>query len=162
MTAFFLLKELCNFLRGVVDEYAAAQRNNKDYVKPTVFDWYLPFKNGRQAEDVDFPYIVPRIRSGENNDESTVTIMISFGVYCESPEVNGLIHPTGSYDLLNLMEHVRQALQKKVNLANKFVLKDPYTWEIPDEQPYPLWVGQATTIWNVGAIIPEDGGFLHG
>lgn len=170
MTAFLLLQALCRFLRETVKEYAAAQGDHGEYRIPKVFEWYLPFKNPKVKEQIDFPYIVPRIISGEDMGAdsdavllSTVRIDIAFGVYRESGEIDGFIHPDGAYDLLNLMEHVRIALFRQTTLDNKYSIEKPYKWEIPDEQPYPLWVGQAHTIWTVQSATSQNEGVdLHG
>ncbi|MFU1797375.1 hypothetical protein ACM1RC_26150 [Paenibacillus azoreducens] len=172
MTAFLLLQALCQFLRDTVKDYAAAQGDDGEYRIPRVFDWYLPFKNPKVEEKIDFPYITPRIRKGEDLPDdsqaillSTVHIDISFGVYREGTALGGFVHPDGAYDLLNLMEHVRIALFRKSVLDNKYSIEKPYKWEIPDEQPYPLWVGQAQTIWTVQSATQqylEDGVDIHG
>lgn len=163
MTPFFLLKAICAYLNQLVDDYAAAQGSTKEFVKPRIFEWYLPFKNGRAEESVSFPYIAPRITDGEDADDSTVNVMLYFGVYSEGPNVNGFTQPDGAYDLLNLMEHVRTSLQTQKILEEQFELQKPYKWEIPDEQPYPLWVGSASTKWIVAAPLQRlEVDFLHG
>lgn len=170
MTAFLLLQALCKFLRETVKDYAAAQGDDGEFRIPKVFEWYLPFKNPRAEEKIDFPYIAPRIISGEDMDAglhapllSTVRIDIAFGVYRESGGIDGFTHPDGAYDLLNLMEHVRIALFRQSAIDNKYIIEKPYKWDIPDEQPYPLWVGQAHTIWTVQSATSQNEGVdLHG
>lgn len=146
MTSFLLLKALCDFLREVVEDYAASQNENGEWVIPRVFEWSLPYKNPRANEKIDFPYIVARIINGEDPtvevgdlNGSTVSIYLAFGVYRESEKEDGFIHPDGAFDLLNLMETVRIALFRKAVLNHKFEIIKPYKWDIPDEQPYPLW-----------------------
>lgn len=165
MTAFFLLVAIRNYLRDVVGEYAAAQGQGGGFRKPEVFEWFLPFKNPRHEEKIDFPYIVVRPTDGQDlTDESTVQVELSFGVYNEGTPRDGTTHPDGAYDLLNLMEHIRIALFRKSVLDSRFRIEKPYKWQIPAEQPYPLWVGQAQTVWTVAAPIQQFGkdGFLHG
>ncbi|NEZ43732.1 hypothetical protein [Paenibacillus alvei] len=162
MTAFMLLKALKKFLQQTVSEYASSQGEGGRFRTPEVFDWYLPFKNGKISEKIDFPYIIPRIDKADqvNKDGElryTVKVDLSFGVYCEGKDENGLVIPDGSYDLLNLMEHVQIALFRQKIIENKYLIEEPYSWFIPEEQPYPLWVGQATSLWTLPPITPERG-----
>lgn len=156
MTSVLLLKALSRFLTETVSNYSAAQGEDKQFREPVVFDWFLPFKNPKIPEKIDFPYIVPKITNGQDGNErtanSTVHINIAFGVYKEAVDVNGLQHPDGAYDLLNLMDYVRISLFQQGILDKRYKLELPYTWDIPEEQPYPLWVGQANTIWTIPKV----------
>lgn len=162
MTSVLCLQALSRFLQQVTKDYQAAQGENGGCKPPKIMTWNLPFKNPRAPEKVDFPYIVPRIIRGEdtrNNLQqlsSSVRIDLYFGVYAEGTKQGDFTHPDGTYDLINLMEHVRVALLKQDILDNKYKLQLPYTWDIPEEQPYPLWVGQAQTNWAIQSIIPEE------
>ncbi|MCY9762614.1 hypothetical protein M5X06_31590 [Paenibacillus alvei] len=163
MTSVLLLQALCKFLRDTVKNYAAAQGEQGGFRPPEVYDWFLPFKNPKMPDKIDFPYIVPKIINGEDAArenhvlQSDVVIEISFGVYSESKDAGGNIHPDGAYDLLNLMEYVRIALLRQERLDKRYKIEIPYKWDIPDEQPYPLWVGRARTIWTIQSVIPETG-----
>lgn len=161
MTAHLLLKALCVFLQNIVSDYASAQGEKGEFKTPQVFDWYLPFKNPKVPEKIDFPYIVGRIIDGEDAVDSKVKIELSFGVYNEGTKVNEFVHPDGAYDLLNLMEHVRIALLEQGLIDGKFQIEKPYKWNIPEDQPYPLWVGQAQTIWNVQSVMENIDIDLH-
>lgn len=164
MNAIMLLKSVSVFVRNTVSDYAAAQNKNGEYVTPRVFESFLPFKDGRNEEKLDFPYITVRISDGQDTDEeSFVNVNLYFGIYRKGEEVEGFTQPDGAYDLLALMEHVRVALFRQGSLDMKFEIQKPYKWEIPDEQPYPLWVGWAMSKWDVPAPIRQhEGSFLHG
>lgn len=167
MTAYGLLKAVSTFLRDTMAGYAAAQGKQKQFRVPEVYEWYLPLQNSEQPDEIDFPYIVPRIVKGEemadykgqyhHDADSAIHIAISFGIYHEGTEVDGVTPYDGAYDLLNVMEHVRISLLRQPMVARKYELQKPYTWHIPDEQPYPLWVGQANTIWMMPNIYEETG-----
>ncbi|KEQ22309.1 hypothetical protein [Paenibacillus tyrfis] len=171
MTAFLLLQALRTFLGEAVAEYAAAQGGRGEYQVPKVFDWFLPFKNPKAEQHTDFPYIVARIIEGDDPVYepmaplfSTIRVDLAFGIYHESAADDGFVHPDGAYDLLNLMEHVRIALFRKGVLENKFRIEKPYRWQIPEEQPYPLWVGTAQSTWTVQSATQQmiEGVDLHG
>lgn len=160
MTAYLLLKSLCDFLRQSVADYAAAQGDKGNDRIPEVFEWYLPFKNPRASEKIDYPYIVARIHEGQNTNDinmgSTVRIDLAFGIYKEGRNHDGFVMPDGAYDLLSLMEHTRISLFKQHTIDRRYSIEKPYKWQIPEEQPYPLWVGQAQTLWNVQSVIDES------
>lgn len=167
MTAAMLLRALCDFLRELLAEYAAAKGDGGQFTAPRVFEWYLPFKNPKAPEKIDFPYVVARIVSGEDSQDpnvgSTVQVHLSFGVYDESERVDGFLRPSGAYDLINLMEHVRIGLLRQLVIDNRFRIEKPYKWSIPEEQPYPLWVGEATTSWTVQIVTEQQtGGVING
>ncbi|OPA76743.1 hypothetical protein BVG16_16360 [Paenibacillus selenitireducens] len=161
MSAVLLLDAVSRFVRKTVEEYSAAQGKNGVYKHPKVFEWYLPFKNPKIPEDTDFPYVVARIVNGKdavnqrNDAECTVDIALSFGVYSEATDEEGFKQPDGGYDLLNLMEHVRITLLNENIIDKKYEIQRPYVWEIPEEQPYPLWVGLAQTQWKFQSIEPQ-------
>lgn len=163
MTSVLLLQELCKFLQETVKDYAAAQGEQDGFRAPEVYDWFLPFKNPKMPDKIDFPYVVPKFVDSEcsaregNQLQSTVTIEISFGVYSENNDENGNVHPDGAYDLLNLMEYVRIALLRQEILNKRYKIELPYKLDIPEEQPYPLWVGRARTKWTIQSVIPERG-----
>lgn len=170
MTPFNLLKQLAAFLRELLADYNAARGKSGEIVAPQVYEWYLPFKNGKTTEDVDFPYVTARITAGEDPESpvenaSTVNITLEFGVYSAGTQKGNVLHPDGAYDLLNLMDYVRVALFKKSTIGGRFMIQRPYSWSIPEEQPYPLWNGVALTTWMIQTVTPEDferGEFLHG
>lgn len=169
MTPYFFLKAYCSFLRNTVTEYAAAQGDKGIYKVPQVFEWFVPFQNSRTPEKSFYPFVSPRIVKGGAvseqrggyatpfGDDSLLYVLTFFGVYSEGKENDSVTLVDGAYDLLNLMEHVRIALVRKPILENKYQLKQPYTWEITDEQPHPLWIGQATSIWTIPTIYEETG-----
>lgn len=170
MTAGMLLRALCEFLRQAVADYAAAKGRSGEYMTPRVYDWDLPVNDSQQSETIDYPFIVARIKGGEDPAEaanapllSVVQIDLKFGVCSEEDEESEFAARDGLYDLVNLMEHVRQALQRTPLLDKRYRLERPYKWRIPDEQSYPLWVGFAESTWSVQSVADEqNGGFLHG
>lgn len=160
MTAFLLLQAIVRFLEEMAAKYPAAEGDHGKYRAPFVFPWSLPFEN---EEDTHFPYIVARIVEGVDPVVepmapllSTVRVDLIFGVYHESIAKDGIVHPDGAYDLLNLMEHTRIELFRQGVLERKFRIEKPYKWNIPEEQPYPLWVGSAQSIWTVQSATQQN------
>ncbi|MCM3632936.1 hypothetical protein [Paenibacillus camelliae] len=168
MIAAMLMLDLKSDLERILHDYAAAEAKTGEVKEPKVYEWKLPFKNPKNPQvldQLDFPYIVLSVARGvDTADDSTVEIELAFGVHKEAELLDdGLYHPTGYYDILALMEHVRVSLQRQRVVNGKFELIKPYEWEIPDAQPMPLWVGWAKTKWQVGHVISEtEGEFLHG
>lgn len=165
MIASMLLRDLKENLEQTLYDYAAAEAKTGEIKTPRVYEWRLPFKNPKllPVDQLDFPHVTIFPFKGIDQYDSTIEVELAFGVYKEAELIDGLYYPTGYSDLLALMEHVRISLQRQRVVNGKFELLKPYEWEIPDAQPMPLWQGWAKTKWQVGFVIPEEGGdFLHG
>lgn len=115
---------------------------------PSVHIGFLPQKNRENAEISEFPFIIirPAVRE-DQHDSSRVTVKLVFGVKSEDQQ--------GFIDLFNIMEQVRIALLKQRIINRRYRMELPFKWEFFDEQPYPEWYGQATTIWTLPAIQEE-------
>jgi hypothetical protein len=126
---------------------------------PQVIDGWLPPKAGIDAER--FPYLILQPRSGADSEQSAAqdgraTFDVVLGTYSDTDD--------GYLDVLELIEAVRQDLGSQPTLAGTaFEQTGPLTWEIPEEQPRPQWIGRVTTNWTVPrprrveARNPEEG-----
>lgn len=140
MIPVLLLDTLADFLREVNRDYRredAAVNGNPLFVEP----WY--FKRSETAAETFYPYIAPRLIKGDDTaNGSTVSVRLYFGTYSENAA-------EGWRELYNLMEHSRQALLKKRVLANRFRLKLPIHWEVPEDQAHPEWAGVLDLIYEI-------------
>ncbi|MEK3770118.1 hypothetical protein MKY14_16320 [Paenibacillus sp. FSL R5-0887] len=119
---------------------------------PAVHIGFLPQKNRENAEISEFPFILVRPSTGDDQqDSSKVTVKLVFGVKAEDQQ--------GFIDLFNIMEQVRIEFLRQRIINRRYKMELPYKWEFFDEQPYPEWYGQATTIWTLPAIQEEEGLF---
>ncbi|TVX93045.1 hypothetical protein [Paenibacillus agilis] len=173
MTAPLLVKALNDYLRLELSNYAAVQGKDGTFKPPNIFDWSTPFKDPKpdpaNVKKDDFPYVFVRALSGiESGPEagilsSKIDVLITFGVYSISDDKSSQLSADGAYDLINLMERVKIALLRQGIIDRRYELSMPYKWEIPDEQAYPMWFGQAFTTWNCQGVIPERGvEIIHG
>lgn len=146
MIPVILLDELAKFLKTANKDYRLLDERVKDN-ELLVTPGFL--KQRESASEIFFPHIVPRfIKGADTVNGSTVTVRIYFGTYCE--EVTN-----GWRELFNLMEHTRQALLKKRTIANKFRMELPINYEMPEDQPYPEWVGYMDVIYTVAQPMEE-------
>lgn len=145
MIALELLDELNEFLRFIVYSYQL-QTQGGILKPPQTVTGFLPPKG--ETDEPDYPFVISRLLSGEDNDEQgNVTVKILVGTYAEDAQ--------GFRDSLNLVEHIRQNLFKKRIIAKKFRIEYPFKWEQPEEQPYPYWMAEMTTVWTVPRPIEE-------
>ena len=145
-----LAKALRAFIAGVVSEYRLPVKNGEPRA-PEVVNGFLPPK--RSSVEDDFPFVLVRLEKGETNlEETTCTAAIIIG--CYTAEFDGHEY------CLNVMERIKQALCSMPfgTLANKYQLRYPVKWELPDEQPYPQWQIGMTTEWAFNAPVVEFGG----
>lgn len=140
MTATVLLDELAKFLKEVNKDYRLSDelvRGNELIVVPGFL------KRRENAIETFYPHIVPRfIKGSDTTSDSNVSVKIFFGTYCE--DVND-----GWRELYNLMEHTRLALLKQKIIGKKFMLEGNLEYEIPEEQPYPEWVGFMSAEYSI-------------
>ena len=145
-----LAKALRAFIAGVISEYRLPVKNGEPRA-PEVVNGFLPPK--RSSVEDDFPFVLVRLEKGETNlEETTCTAAIIIG--CYTAEFDGHEY------CLNVMERIKQALCSMPfgTLANRYQLRYPVKWELPDEQPYPQWQIGMTTKWAFNAPVVEFGG----
>lgn len=132
-------------MEGVVADYLL--ETNKGQAKaPQVVEGWLPPKESTEVPDV--PYVILRLLEGEDSAESAqVNIKILVGSYSEDTD--------GWKDAVNVILRIRERLLINRTLGKKFRLKQPLKWKLFEEQPYPIWIGEITTIWTVALPIEQ-------
>lgn len=150
MTPTLLVDELRNFIDDVVKNYWL--ETNKDLNKPPqVVTGYLPPK--KSTPDPDYPFVIVRLVEGTDNQESaTVTVKIIVGTYSEDAQ-------NGWRDVANIIQRIWTELFKRRVIAKKFRVEYPMKFEMPEEQPFPEWVGIMTTNWTVAHPVLEEVGY---
>lgn len=145
-----LAKALRAFIAGVVKDYRLPVKNG-DMRSPTVVNGFLPPKRSN-VED-DFPFVLVRLASGQTSLEETRCV-VEIIIGCYTTEFDGHEY------CINVMERIKQALCEMPfgTLADKYQLRYPVKWELPDEQPYPQWQVGMTTEWAFEAPVVEFGG----
>lgn len=145
-----LAKALRAFIADAVKDYRLPVKTG-EMRAPTVVNGFLPPKRSNAEED--FPFVLVRLEKGVTDlEETAVTVAIIIG--CYTTEFDGHEY------CINVMERIKQALCSMPygTLANKYILRYPVKWELPDEQPYPQWQIGMTTEWAYRAPEVEFGG----
>ena len=112
-----------------------------------VYAGFLP-NVSEMAGDKLCSYIV--IRPFEVTDEakeSIASIVIYAAVYDESPLYGG-------NSLMHLLQRVRYELLSSNPVLNRWQIKDGMKMVVPEDQPYPIWLGQIT--FDVNVMRPEN------
>lgn len=152
ITPVSLLEELKTFIEQIVDNYML-ETNQQGKKPPQVIIGFLPPKN--LSNIPDFPCIILRLVEGKDDEESaTVTVKIIIGTYCEDTK-------EGWREPLNLIQRIWYELYKRRIIAKRYRVEYPMKFEIPEEQPYPYWIGVMTTVWTVAHPVLEEE-FLYG
>lgn len=145
MTELGLTKALREYLGGVlVSWWGMDAVRSKGSKKPVVIDGYLPPK--RTSEGDDYPFVIVRpVKGAADDDSCTCTVQIAVGVLDADSDGYG-----------TALEMVRTILNglmtlKDRRLDDRYNLSLPVSWEVPQEQPYPAWVGMLTTVWSYPA-----------
>jgi len=106
-----------------------------------VFVGWLPEKRGREQEDYPFCLVRP-VDGTVGADGTAMSVDIVLGVYAGEDR--------GCEYVLNVQRRTLSALAVlgERRLANKYCLALPVTWEMPDDQPYPVWIAVIHTEWT--------------
>ena len=145
-----LASALRAFIAGAVKDYRLPVKHG-EMRAPTVVNGFLPPK--RSNTEDDFPFVLVRLEKGQTTpEETTCTAVIIIG--CYTTEFDGHEY------CINVMERIKQALCSLPfgTLAERYQLRYPVKWELPDEQPYPQWQVGMTTEWAMQAPTVEFGG----
>ncbi len=105
-----------------------------------VFVGWLPEKRGKENEDYPFCLVRP-VDGTAGMDGTAMSVDIVLGVLAEETQ--------GCEYVLNVQRRLLNALGTlgERRLADKYTLSMPVTWELPDDQPYPVWVAVVHTEW---------------
>lgn len=146
-TPVLLVDELRDFVDTVVKNYVLETKRPELTKPPQVLTGYLPPKNS--TPDPDFPFVIVRlVNVTDTQDGATVTVNIIVGTYSEDAQ-------NGWRDVANISQRIWTELFKKRVLAKKYRVEYPMKFEMPDEQPFPEWVGIMTTTWTVAQPLEE-------
>lgn len=167
MTVSLLVRNLADHLRGVLATYHTAQGAQAGqldgvYKQVNVFEWYVPLPDQKRRES-DYPFVEVRPYHGKSaRHERHTLIELTFGVFGRAEEeADGTKNMSpGAYALMNLMEYVEIELFRQPVIGGRFRIRPDYEWTIPEEQPYPYYLGTAVTAWDLPNIINEKGAIM--
>ncbi len=145
MTLMEVMDDLADFLRRVVSEYSAKQKAGA--VPIAVYAGYPPVRSSAKETASCIYALVTDFTDGED-DMSTARVEIGFSIYDDDEE-------EGWRSLMNIMEHVRQALLMHPCLARRSVIVRPVKGEITGDQPFPQWQGKITADYAIGQPTEE-------
>ncbi|MCM3141305.1 hypothetical protein [Brevibacillus sp. MER 51] len=146
MTPVLLMRSLKSFLEEVVANVELTSPKGV-LTQPKVFLEALPQKAASSQEE-DFPFVIIRAMGGEDQDgKASVSINLLVGTHSKDDD--------GFIDVLNIIEDVRQSLLKNRVVGGSFRLDLPLKWKLFDEQPYPGWIGEINTLWEIPRVEQE-------
>lgn len=157
-----LKRAIENALKGYALPIRAPNRLNK----VTVYQQFIPIeeKNNRRNDNLDdslYPYVLIKLTEGQDGKPNQGGICkgyIAFGTYDTNNDECWR-------DLFNLIEHVRQHLDKIRFLSGCFVLAEPFRWEVPEQQGVNHMEGLMYFSYEIGKPVPEvdwDGKEFYG
>lgn len=117
------------------------------FIQPRIFVGSLPPKRRMDKQKEDYPFMVVRGPDGEDRDgESDVSAEIICGIYTAGDE------ESGTNDIHNIIDRVRQGILKERIVDNRFELQTPVNWTTgADEernQPHPFYIGRVSATWK--------------
>lgn len=143
MTTVTLLKDLVEFVKQATADYH--YRDSSGHVKPIVVkDGYLKVRE--DGDDEDYPYVLIRLGKGTANYEEA-TVKVRFFVGVRDTDVDN-----GYVSCLNIIEHIRHALQETPFVGEMYEVRPPFDWEMAESETYPLWFGVLECTFTVGNL----------
>ena len=163
MTPLLCLEAVCTFLETLFREYRLPSSDGDRAI--AVYHHFLPEppqgKMNSHAEDgMPVPQepgdeyeglmpavIVRPLKWGEQalgDGVSELTLCITVGVHSRDPQ-----NQEGAQAVMNVLEHIRQALLSRRLLDQRYEIQTPVSWEFFNEELRPLWFGEMTTTWNI-------------
>ena len=73
--------------------------------------------------------------------QSKATVKLLIGCYSE--EYDGYEYA------LQVLAVIRKSLMENPTLENTFRMEMPFNWLLYDDQPYPEWAIEVTTVWTI-------------
>jgi len=132
---------------------------------PRVWLQHLPEKLWDETVDpADYPFVQLVMSGGTVNGtdaglpEGSCDISIMVGGYDDGIEIDGKVRDQQGWLIpAEIMWRIISELETGPRVGKMYDLQHPITWELPAEQPAPLWYGLINTIWTVPVIRQEFG-----
>lgn len=118
---------------------------------PQVVGGWLPPKV--DADDEYYPFLIVRPRDGSDSEQgateqSLAAFQILVGTYSDTDE--------GFEDVVLLFDAVRSSLLSQPVLSGTSFECLSLTWQLPEQQTRPQWLGTITTNWNLPRPVRVD------
>lgn len=143
-----LVDELKDFVEEVVKNYSLELKDGTGKA-PQVLTGYLPPKDPGRKEDPDFPFVIVRLGNGQDTQNgATATVNLIIGTYSKDST-------QGWKDVASIIERIRLELFRKGVIGKRYRVEYPMKFDMPEEQPYPYWIGIMTTTWAIAHPVEE-------
>jgi hypothetical protein len=142
-----LIDSICDFLRNsTIMNMDLATKKNEERA-PQIIAGYLPPK--KSEPDPDFPFVIVRLEGFEDNLESAIaSIAMEIGTYSKDAQ-------DGWRDVVNIATRIWSELFIKRVVADRYRVEYPCKFILPEEQPFPQWVGMLSTVWTIAHPVEE-------
>lgn len=149
-TPLLLIDELCKLAEQATKDLRLETKAG-ELRAPMIIPGWLDAdepKAGKPPDDEDkqVPFVLVRLIIGEEA-EQTGSADVKFIIMTHSKSGQGWRDP------LIIIERLRQAFLKSRPLARKFNLQFPIKYEMPEDLPWPYFVGRMVTSWEIARPI---------
>lgn len=122
-----------------------------------VYKMGLPEKDDTTQQ---IPYILLKLVTGKDEQEERQPkygeVKVRMVIVTYSPDGQ-----RGPLELLNLIQRIRERLQKQHIIASRFCLQYPFEYLIYQDTEPPYYLGEIMTVWSIPVIERELKGFLY-
>lgn len=153
MTPVIMIDQLVERIKEIVQHIRLETTDPDIRRTPNVWAETVPKKSATESGNSDVPWVIVRYIDDEEDDESNLaTVRIITGTFSEDER-------EGWRDILNVTTRIKTELLKNPLFGDdRFRIEKPFVTEIPEEQPFPVWIG----IQTVKVAMPrtdEEGGY---
>lgn len=152
MTPLELQDELVGEMSRILDGYAYKTPNG-ERVPINVFAQNIPM-NETDDEDDPVPYIIVRLKSGEDDGTrdsfNTVSIVVIVGMW------DDVLDAQGHRDVMNIIQKIYQRFHENPDLNRKAAYAGDFRWAIQDDEYYPYSLGACHMRFRIAAVRRED------
>jgi len=153
MTPVMMIDELVERIKEIVQQLRLGTTDPDIQRAPQVWAETVPKKSATESGSSDVPWVIVRfIEDEEDDDRCLATVRIITGTFSEDER-------EGWRDILNVTTRIKSELLKNPLFGgNRFRIERPFLTEIPEEQPFPVWIG-VQTVKVAMPKIDEEGGY---
>jgi hypothetical protein len=153
-----------NSLKGRIEEITANykfQQSDSDHsLQPVKLHLqHLPEKMwDNHIDPADFPFILLIMGGGTIGEDlsGSCNIGIMVGAYDGGIAVENGIHDNQGWMIpTEIIWRIISDLTQNPTVDKRYVLQRPLTWELPEEQPAPQWIGTIYATFSIPVIPPE-------
>jgi len=162
MTPINLMNALKERTEQITKNYKFQQSNGGHALREIkVHLQHLPEKMyDNEIDPADYPFVLIMMGGGTVNEarEGNCSITFMIGGYDDGITIDGGVRDRQGWLIpAEIIWRIISDLELNSIIDGRYALQRPITWELPEEQPAPMWFGLISAVFSVPVIQEERG-----